>query len=118
MPAQHEPETLLANILAEVRSATTQIDQRDTATRSRLSNLEAALNDVMKRQGRPGGGYELGDVDGRKSALGLLEQKYWNGQPRSIRRYRRRAFPKNRFARRCWRPRASARCCIRPRSTW
>src|SRR5262245_778990 len=78
MPA-HEPETLLNNILAEIRSATTTLDQRDAATRSRLSNLESAVNDLLKARHRPGGGGDgFGDIDGRASALELLRQKFFS----------------------------------------
>lgn len=34
----------------------------------------------MKQMGRPGGGHEFGDIDGRKSAIGLLEQKHFAAQ--------------------------------------
>src|SRR5262249_5539630 len=78
--ARHEPETLLANVLHEIRVANMQIEQRDQATRSRLSALEGSVNDLMKRAGRPGGGNGRGDVDERKSAIGLLEQRYYNRQ--------------------------------------
>src|SRR5262249_46710690 len=67
--ARHEPETLLANVLHEIRVANMQIEQRDQATRSRLSALEGSVNDLMKRAGRPGGGNGRGDVDERKSAI-------------------------------------------------
>jgi hypothetical protein len=78
---RHEPETTLANILAEVRSASALLDQRDEATRSRIQGLEASINNVMKRLGRPSGGNSFGpDVDERKSALGLLEQRYYYRQ--------------------------------------
>src|SRR5262249_22268066 len=53
---RHEPETLLANVLHEVRSATAQVDQRDASTRSRLSVLENSVNDLLRRAGRPSGG--------------------------------------------------------------
>lgn len=77
--ARHEPETLLANVLHEIRIANTNIDQRDQATRARLAALEHSVNDLMKRQGRPGGN-GLGDVDARASAIGLLEQKHFAAQ--------------------------------------
>jgi len=77
---RHEPETLLANILHEMRAATSQIDQRDASTRSRLSALEGAVNDVMKRMGRPTGGNGLGETDERAQAVGLLEMKHFSAQ--------------------------------------
>src|SRR5262245_12357872 len=77
--ARHEPEVLLNNLLSEIRAANTSIEHRDTATRSRLSALEHSVNDLMKRQGRPGGN-GLGDVDARASAIGLLEQKHFAAQ--------------------------------------
>jgi len=77
MPA-HEPETLLNNLLAEIRSASARIDERDSATKSRLAGLEHSVNDLMRRQGRPSGGNGFDpDVDERKSAIGLLEQKHF-----------------------------------------
>src|SRR5215472_2195206 len=77
--ARHEPETLLANVLHEIKSANSRLDERDNATRARLSNLEASINDLMRKQGRPGGN-GLGETDARKSALELLEQKYYHVQ--------------------------------------
>lgn len=77
---RHEPEILLNNILHEMRTATSQIDQRDQSTRSRLSALEGAVNDVMKRMGRPSGGNGLGETDERAQAIGLLEMKHFSAQ--------------------------------------
>jgi HK97 family phage major capsid protein len=75
---RHEPETLMANLLHEVRSASAQLDQRDSATRARLSGLENSVNDLLRRAGRPTGGNGFGETDERKSALELLEQKHFN----------------------------------------
>ena len=74
---RHEPETLLANVLHEIRTANAHIDERDSATRARLSGLENSVNDLMKRMGRPTGGNAFGETDARKSAIGLLEQKHF-----------------------------------------
>src|SRR5262249_2399638 len=71
----HEPEVLLNNLLSEIRSANSRIDERDTTTRSRLSALEHSVNDLLRKQGRPSGGNGLGDTDERAQAIGLLEQK-------------------------------------------
>src|SRR5215471_21024907 len=71
-----EPEVLLKNILAEVRSATALLDQRDGATRSRIQSLESTVNSLMRQFGRPSGGNI--EVDERKSALGLLAQRHYN----------------------------------------
>jgi HK97 family phage major capsid protein len=56
------------------------IEERDGVTRSRLSNLESSLNDVMRRMGRPHGGNGFGDVDSRKSAIEMLRQKHFSSQ--------------------------------------
>src|SRR5262249_7980296 len=77
MPS-HENEVRPANILSEIRSATAHIDERDSATRARLASLEGALNDLMKRTGRPHGGNDLGETDERKEAFGLLEFKHFS----------------------------------------
>src|SRR5262245_9478322 len=77
---RHEPETLLANVLAEVRSATAVLDQRDTSTRARLNSLENSINDLMRRAGRPSGGNGLGETDERAQAIGLLQQRFYNRQ--------------------------------------
>jgi hypothetical protein len=45
----------MANLLAEVRAASAVLDQRDGATRSRIASLEATVNDLMRRAGRPSG---------------------------------------------------------------
>lgn len=74
--ARAEPEVLLKNILAEVRSATALLDQRDGATRSRIQSLESTVNSLMRQFGRPSGGNI--EVDERKSALGLLAQRHYN----------------------------------------
>src|SRR5262245_49977482 len=76
---RHEPETLLANVLHEVKSATTRIDERDSATRSRLNSLENSINDLMKRAGRPSGGNGR-DTDERAQAIEMLEQKFFATQ--------------------------------------
>jgi len=60
---RHEPETLMANLLHEVRSASAQLDQRDSATRARLSGLENSVNDLLRRAGRPTGGNGFGETD-------------------------------------------------------
>jgi hypothetical protein len=74
-----EPEVTLNNILATLRETSATLDQRDTATRARLSNLESAVNDLMKQMGRPHGGFDgFGDIDERRSAIGLLEQRHFN----------------------------------------
>jgi HK97 family phage major capsid protein len=73
---RHEQEVLLNNILHEMRSATSLIDQRDQATRSRLGHLEASVNDLMRQMGRPRGGNGSPDVDERKSALEMLQQRH------------------------------------------
>src|SRR5262249_19125573 len=75
--ATHEPETLLANVLHEIKSATAHIDERDAATRSRLATLEHSVNDLLRKQGRPSGGFDANGRDERASAIGLLEQKYF-----------------------------------------
>jgi hypothetical protein len=100
---RHEPEILLNNILSELRSATALVDQRDTSTRSRLSNLEHTVNDLMRRAGRPQGGEGFGETDERKSALGLLEQKHLTRQRR------RRVSPRSKSAR----PGSPSRACAR-----
>jgi hypothetical protein len=74
---RHEPETLLANVLHEIRTANTQIEGRDQATRARLAALESSVNDLMRRAGRPSGGFDANGRDERASAIGLLEQKYF-----------------------------------------
>jgi len=74
--ARHEPETLLANVLHEIKSANSRLDERDAATRSRLNNLEASINDLMRKHGRPAGGNGH-ETDARSQAIGLLEQKYF-----------------------------------------
>src|SRR5262245_63032336 len=79
MPAQHEPEILLQNLLTEIRSATSRLDERDSATRSRLSSLENSVNDLMRRAGRPSGGNGR-ESDERAQAIGLLEQRFYNRQ--------------------------------------
>jgi predicted phage gp36 major capsid-like protein len=75
---RHEPETLMANLLAEVRSASALLDQRDGTTRQRLAALEHSVNDLMRRAGRPSGGNGLGETDERAQAIGLLEQKHFS----------------------------------------
>src|SRR5262249_31000964 len=79
MPAQHEPEVLLQNLLTEIRSATSRLDERDSATRSRLSSLENSVNDLMRRAGRRSGGNGR-NTDGRAQAIGLLEKRFYNRQ--------------------------------------
>jgi HK97 family phage major capsid protein len=74
--ARHEPETLLANVLHEIKSATANIDQRDQATRSRLSALESSVNDLMRKHGRPSGGNGLGETDERAQAVEMLQQRH------------------------------------------
>src|SRR5262249_47676166 len=59
--------------------ANPNIEQRDQVTRSRLNNLEASINDLMRRHGRPGGGNGR-DTDARAQAIGLLETKHFNAQ--------------------------------------
>jgi hypothetical protein len=71
---RHEPETLLAKVLHEIKSATAQIDQRDQVTKFRLSALENSVNDLLRRAGRPSGGNGH-DTDARAQAIGLLEFK-------------------------------------------
>src|SRR5262249_23541717 len=78
--ARHETETLLANSLHEIKRATALVEQRDAATRSRLSALESSVNDLMRKHGRPSGGNGRGDTDERAQAIGLLEQKYYHVQ--------------------------------------
>src|SRR5262245_43628472 len=76
---RHEPEILLNNILAEMRGATAQIDQRDGATRARLATLEGSVNDLLRKQGRPSGGNGSPETDARSQAIELLEQKHFKG---------------------------------------
>ena len=77
--ARHEPETLLANVLHEIKTASASIEQRDQVTKSRLSALEHSVNDLMRKHGRPGGGNGL-ETDARSQAIGLLETKLFNAQ--------------------------------------
>jgi len=70
---RHEPEILLNNILAEIRSASAGLEARD----KRVHELERAVNEVMKHMGRPSGGHAFGDTDGRAQAIELLEQKHF-----------------------------------------
>src|SRR5262252_9141192 len=76
----HEPEVLLASVLHEIRTATTLVEQRDQATRSRLSHLEASVNDLMRKHGRPSGGNGLGDTDERAQAHAMLLQRHHHTQ--------------------------------------
>src|SRR5262249_14766450 len=70
-----EPEVALADIAAMIRSATEGIEARD----KRIRALESSVNDLMKQLGRPHGGFDgFGDVDERKSAIGLLEQRHYH----------------------------------------
>jgi HK97 family phage major capsid protein len=76
-PATHEPEVTLANVAAMIRSASEGIEARD----KRIRALESSVNDLLLKMGRPsGGGDGFGDVDERKSAVGLLEQRHYNRQ--------------------------------------
>src|SRR5215813_37399 len=78
MPA-HEPEILLQNLLTEIRAASARIDERDSATKSRLAGLEHSVNELMKRAGRPHGGNGLGETDSRAQAIELLKTKHFAG---------------------------------------
>jgi hypothetical protein len=71
---RHEPEILLTNLLAEIRGANARLDERDSATRSRLATLEATVNDLMRRAGRPSAGF--GETDERTQAVELLRMKH------------------------------------------
>src|SRR5215471_9537131 len=82
MPA-HEPEILLQNLLTEIRAASARIDERDSATRSRLAGLEHSVTELMKRAGRPHGGNGLGETDSRAQAIGLLEQKHFSAMTKA-----------------------------------
>ena len=48
---QHEPETRLANILTEIKSASASLEARDARVRA----LEGSVNDLLRRVGRPSG---------------------------------------------------------------
>jgi hypothetical protein len=72
--ARHEPEVLLNNIMSEIKSATASLEARDRRVRA----LESSVNDLMRQMGRPHGGDGFdADIDERKSAIGLLEQKHF-----------------------------------------
>src|SRR5262249_37041289 len=76
MPAQHEPEVRLADIMATLKDA-----ERGVADfHRRTSALEASVNDLLKHFGRPHGGGDFSQhaLDERQSAIGLLEQKHFS----------------------------------------
>src|SRR5262249_20215590 len=73
---RHENEVRLANIINDIRAATESLEARDRRVRA----LEATVNDMLKRAGRPTGGNGFGETDERKSALELLRQKHFSTQ--------------------------------------
>jgi HK97 family phage major capsid protein len=71
-----EPEVSLANVAAMIRSASEGIEARD----KRIRALENSVNELLLKMGRPSGGGFDADVDERASAVGLLEQRFYNRQ--------------------------------------
>src|SRR5262249_37019705 len=70
MPS-HEAEVRLADILATIKSASASLEERD----KRVRVLEGTVNDMLRKMGRPSGGFDAGGGDERAQALGLLQQK-------------------------------------------
>jgi HK97 family phage major capsid protein len=70
----------LAALVSQIRSASENIARGDSALGSRVDGVEASLNDIMKRMGRPGG--EGFDTDARASAIQLCKTRRELNQPR------------------------------------
>jgi hypothetical protein len=69
----------LAQLVQEIKLASENIKSADDANRHRLDGIEASVNELFKRTGRPGGYADHNDSDERKDAADMVIAKHVSG---------------------------------------
>jgi HK97 family phage major capsid protein len=74
--------TGLADLVAEIKSASRNIEAGDARNAKRLDSIEQSVNELFKRTGRPGGYTDFSDTDERKDAAAMVIAKHSIDVPR------------------------------------
>jgi hypothetical protein len=72
----------LAQLAPEIKIASENIRTADDETRRQIRAIEASVNELYKRQRRPGGYADFTDTDERKDAAAMVIAKYSIDVPR------------------------------------
>jgi hypothetical protein len=72
----------LSDLVREIKLASENIRKTDDANREKLEGIEANVNELFKRTGRPGGYADHRDTDVRKDAAAMLVAKHSIDVPR------------------------------------
>lgn len=73
----------LGSLVSEIRDVSDAIAKGDAKTVKRLDQLEAGLNELFKKAGRPGAEWHSVDDAERKDAIALREARHYEKSPKN-----------------------------------